>query len=49
MKDDLDEIIGPERRLLKEASTLVCRSRQVLLGMPRIRRPIPDSRPERTA
>jgi hypothetical protein len=49
MKDDLDEITGPERRHLEEASALVRRSRQVLLGMPRIRQPLPDIRPERTA
>ncbi|MEV5755087.1 hypothetical protein AB0L00_45460 [Actinoallomurus sp. NPDC052308] len=49
VKDNLADLTDAERQHLEEATKLVRRSRQVLLGMPHIRQPLPDVRPERTA
>ncbi|MDT0427119.1 hypothetical protein ACFT08_00705 [Streptomyces rochei] len=49
LKEDLDDLTDDDRLKIQEAVTLVRRSRQVVsLGMPRIRQPLPDIRPERT-
>jgi hypothetical protein len=37
-----------DRAQIREAVALVRRSRGVSLGMPRVRQPLPDLRPERT-
>jgi integrase len=49
VKEDLDTLTDDERVQIQEASTLVRRTRQVMLGMPRVRQPLPDIRPERPA
>lgn len=50
LKEDLDDLTDEDRMKIQEAVALVRRSRQVVsLGMPRIRQPLPDIRPERTA
>lgn len=51
VKNDLDEITTEERTHIEEAVTTVRRTRNsaVNLGMPRIRQPIPDLRPDRPA
>lgn len=51
MKGDLDDLAVEERAQIEDAVALVRRGRGkvVGLGMPRIRQPLPDIRPERTA
>jgi hypothetical protein len=51
MKGDLDELTEEERAQIEEAVAVVRRGRTRItsLGMPRIRQPLPDLRPERTA
>ncbi|WP_062013936.1 tyrosine-type recombinase/integrase [Streptomyces hygroscopicus] len=50
LREDLDDLTDDDRTKIQEAVALVRRSRQVVsLGMPRIRQPLPDIRPERTA
>jgi integrase len=51
MKGDLDELAEEERAQIDEAVTVVRRGRAKItsLGMPRVRQPLPDLRPERTA
>lgn len=51
MKGDLGELSEEERAQIDEAVTVVRRGRAKItsLGMPRIRQPLPDLRPERTA
>jgi hypothetical protein len=48
VKEDLDGISDDERAQIQEAVDVVRRSRSVLLGMPGIRRPLFDLRPDRT-
>jgi hypothetical protein len=51
MKGDLDELTEDDRAQIEDAVTVVRRGRAKIvgLGIPRIRRPLPDLRPERTA
>ncbi|MGW5748514.1 tyrosine-type recombinase/integrase [Amycolatopsis sp. NPDC003861] len=51
MKGDLDELTDEDRAQIEDAVAVVRRNRSKLvsLGMPRIRQPLPDLRPERTA
>ncbi|MET7410141.1 tyrosine-type recombinase/integrase [Streptomyces parvulus] len=50
LKEDLDDLTDDDRLKIQEAVTLVRHSRQVVsLGMPRIRQPLPDVRPEPSA
>lgn len=51
MKADLDDLTAEERAQIEQATTIVRQGRQkvVGLGMPRVRQPLPDVRPERTA
>ncbi|MFF0014909.1 hypothetical protein [Streptomyces sp. NPDC005374] len=48
VRQDLDELTDEDRAQIREAVALVRRSRGVSLGMPRVRQPLPDLRPERT-
>jgi hypothetical protein len=45
----LDELTPADREQIEQAVTVVRRHRAVTLGMPHIRRALPDLRPERTA
>ncbi|MFF0392837.1 tyrosine-type recombinase/integrase [Kitasatospora sp. NPDC004615] len=45
--EDLDALTEQERTEIKEAVATVRKTRQGFLGMPRIRQPLPDVRPER--
>lgn len=51
VKDSVDELTDEERAEIDQATTLVRRARNsvVHLGLPRIRQPLPDIRPNRTA
>lgn len=49
IKDDLGELTVEERAQVDQAVGAVRRHRTVMLGMPRIRQPLPDVRPERSA
>lgn len=51
MKADLDDLSEEERAQIEEAVTVVrqARTRTVGLGIPRIRQPLPDIRPDRSA
>jgi hypothetical protein len=51
MKGDLDELTDDERGQIEDAVAVVRRGRARItgLGMPRVRQPLPDVRPERTA
>lgn len=51
VKTDLDELNDEEKAQIQQAVTTVRRARNgvVGLGLPRIRQPLPDIRPERTA
>jgi integrase len=51
MKGDLDELSDEDRAQIEDAVAVVRRGRSKIvgLGMPRIRQPLPDLRPERTA
>ncbi|GGP09670.1 site-specific integrase [Nonomuraea glycinis] len=49
IKDDLGELTTKERAEIDQAVAAVRRHRTVMLGMPRIRQPLPDVRPERSA
>jgi hypothetical protein len=51
MKGDLDELTEEERAQIDEAVAVVRRSRAKIvgLGIPRVRQPLPDVRPERSA
>jgi hypothetical protein len=50
MNGDLDELSDEDRAQIKDAVAVVRRNRSKItsLGMPRIRQPLPDLRPERT-
>ncbi|MEU1520109.1 hypothetical protein ABZ490_49745 [Streptomyces sp. NPDC005811] len=48
VRQDLDDLTDEDRAQIREAVALVRRSRGVSLGMPRVRQPLPDIRPERT-
>jgi hypothetical protein len=48
VKDGLDDLDASQRAEVEEAVSVVRRGRQsVLLGMPQVRQPLPDLRPER--
>jgi hypothetical protein len=51
MKGDLDELTEEDRAQIEEAAAIVRCGRGTIvgLGMPRIRQPLPDLRPERSA
>lgn len=49
VKDGMDDLDEKQRTEIEDAVAVVRRGRQsVLLGMPRVRQPLPDLRPERT-
>lgn len=47
--EDVDQLTDAERAEIQEAAQVVRKTRQGFLGMPRIRQPLPDLRPERPA
>ena len=49
VKEDLDGLSAEDRDQVDEAIAVVRKNRAVHLGMPRIRQPLPDIRPERPA
>jgi hypothetical protein len=49
VKGDLDQLTPAQRADVEQAVATVRRHRSVMLGMPRVRRPLPDVRPERSA
>jgi hypothetical protein len=49
VRADLDELTEEERAQIEQAVSIVRRGRTVMLGMPRVRQPLPDVRPRRTA
>ena len=49
IKADLGELPAEDRAQVEQAVAAVRRHRTVMLGMPRIRQPLPDVRPERSA
>nr|AGS49992.1 membrane protein [uncultured bacterium esnapd26] len=49
VKEDLDSLSAEERDQIARAVAVVRKNRAVPLGMPRIRQPLPDIRPERPA
>ncbi|AZP23008.1 hypothetical protein EJC51_47275 [Streptomyces aquilus] len=48
VQTDLDDLTPEDRAQIEQAVTVVRRSRTVMLGMPRVRQPLPDVRPART-
>ncbi|MEU7638898.1 hypothetical protein AB0C11_22815 [Streptomyces sp. NPDC039016] len=48
VRADLDDLTDEDRAQIREAIAVVRRSRTVALGMPRIRQPLPDVRPDGT-
>ncbi|WP_223839137.1 hypothetical protein [Saccharopolyspora pogona] len=49
IKDDVAELTAEDRAQIEQAVTAVRAHRKVMLGMPRLRQPLPDIRPERLA
>ncbi|MEU6960969.1 tyrosine-type recombinase/integrase [Streptomyces chrestomyceticus] len=49
VKEELDTLSSEDREQIQEAVRLVRRTRQVMLGMPSVRQPLSDVRPERSA
>jgi hypothetical protein len=49
IKGDLDQLTPAERAQVEQAVATVRRHRGVALGIPRVRQPLPDLRPERAA
>jgi alpha-galactosidase len=51
MKADVEELSDEERAQIEKAVAVIRRSRTqvVNIGMPRVRHPLPDVRPERSA
>ena len=49
IKADLGDLPAEDRAQVEQAVAAVRRHRTVMLGMPRIRQPLPDVRPERSA
>ncbi|MET9074735.1 hypothetical protein ABZX95_21785 [Streptomyces sp. NPDC004232] len=49
VKSDLDDLTPEDRAQIEQAVGVVRRGRTVLLGMPRVRQPLPDVRPPGTA
>ncbi|TMQ93478.1 phage integrase family protein [Actinomadura soli] len=49
IKSDLDDLTAEERARIDQAVAVVRRHRTVMLGMPRVRQPLSDIRPERSA
>jgi hypothetical protein len=49
IKDDLADLTADERAQIERATTVVRAHRKTALGMPRVRQPLPDVRPERSA
>ncbi|MFD3422055.1 hypothetical protein [Streptomyces decoyicus] len=47
--EDTDQLTDDERDQIQQAAAIVRKTRQGFLGMPRIRQPLPDLRPERPA
>ncbi|MET7685775.1 hypothetical protein [Streptomyces sp. NPDC005423] len=47
--EDVDQLTEDERAEIQKAAAVVRQTRQNFLGMPRIRQPLPDLRPERPA
>ncbi|MFF1916782.1 hypothetical protein ACFVYE_35515 [Streptomyces sp. NPDC058239] len=49
VRQDLEDLTDEDRSQIQKAIKVVRRTRTVSLGMPRIRQPLPDLRPGRTA
>jgi len=49
VNEDVDQLTEAERAEIQRASAVVRQTRRNFLGMPRIRQPLPDLRPERPA
>jgi integrase len=49
IKNDLADLTAEERAQIDQAVSVVRAHRKVMLGMPRLRQPLPDVRPERLA
>ncbi|TDC03373.1 hypothetical protein E1267_26470 [Nonomuraea longispora] len=49
VRQDLNDLTDDEREQISEAISIVRKTRQVMLGMPRVRQPLADLRPERPA
>ncbi|WP_229877805.1 hypothetical protein [Streptomyces bluensis] len=51
VREELDDLTDEDRAQIQQAITVVRRTRAgvVSLGMPKVRQPLPDLRPERTA
>lgn len=51
VREELDDLTDEDRAQIQQAVTVVCRTRAgvVPLGMPKVKQPLPDLRPERTA
>ncbi len=49
IKGDLDQLTAAERAQVDQAVATVRRHRSVMLGTPRVRQPLPDVRPDRSA
>ncbi|MFF7415692.1 hypothetical protein [Streptomyces lydicus] len=47
--EDVDQLTADERDQIQQAAAIVRKARQGFLGMPRVRQPLPDHRPERPA
>ncbi|MFD5564445.1 tyrosine-type recombinase/integrase [Kitasatospora griseola] len=47
--ENIDQLTDDERDQIQQAAAIVRKTRQGFLGMPRIRQPLPDLRPERPA
>ncbi|MGP3921456.1 hypothetical protein [Nonomuraea sp. 10N515B] len=47
VRQDLDDLSDDEREQINQAIAVVRKTRQVMLGMPRVRQPFVDLRPER--
>jgi hypothetical protein len=49
VKGDLDQLTAAERAQVEQAVATVRRHRSVMVGTPRVRQPLPDIRPDRSA
>ncbi|MFI5704467.1 hypothetical protein ACIA78_31010 [Streptomyces xanthochromogenes] len=49
LKADLDDLTEEERAQIQQAAAVMRRGRGVMLGMPRVRQPLPDVRPRRSS
>jgi hypothetical protein len=49
VSENLESLTSQEQAEIHEAVTAVRKTRQAFLGIPRVRQPLPDVRPERPA